>query len=97
MITNVVNGKRVRQYEADDFTAIISRYIDGLERQAADEDPWTLADMEMLQAKLEDAKVRTVARLRKAGYTWEAIGFNLKISAITAHKRYADKIKNLEV
>lgn len=97
MLTEYVDGKRVRTYEAEDFIVVIGRYIGNLEQRAAEEDPWTLGEMERLRNELDATIVRTVARLRKAGYTWDAIGFNLKISPQTAWKRYEPKIRDMEV
>jgi hypothetical protein len=97
MITEQVDGKRTRTYEAEDFIAVIGRHIGSLETLAATEDPWTLSEMQRLQDELAAAQLRTVKRLRDAGYTWETIGFSLGISAITAHKRYAAKIAALAV
>lgn len=97
MITEVVDGKRTRTYEAEDFIGVIDRHIGSLEDLAAAEDPWTLAEMQRLQDKLAAAQLRTVARLRAAGYTWDAIGFNFQLNAVQAHKRFAAKIKNIEV
>jgi hypothetical protein len=97
VITEVIDGKRHRTYEAEDFITVIDRYIDNLEARAAEEDPWTLAEMQRLQDKLAAAQLRTAARLRTAGYTWEAIGFNFGLNAVQAHKRFAAKIKDIEV
>lgn len=96
MITEQVNGKRTRTYEAEDFISVIGRHITSLETLAGAEDPWAAGEMLQLREKLDAAIVRTVARLRKAGYTWKDIGLNQGISAITAHKRYASKIEALD-
>lgn len=72
----------------EEMVAGVSRQIDGLERRARNEDPWMVADMLALAAKLEAAAVRTVGDLRDRGYTWNDIGLSLGISALTAYKRY---------
>jgi hypothetical protein len=92
MITQSVKGKRTRTYEAEDFVAVIGRHIGSLEELAAEEDPWTVAEMLRLAGELEAAAVRTVKRLRDTGYTWETIGTSLGISAGTAQVRYSRKI-----
>lgn len=78
--------------ETEKMVTSIDRRLRDLEKLARDEDPWTLAEMIRLRNELDAMTVRTVARLRQVGYTWDAIGYNLKISGVTAHKRYARKI-----
>ena len=95
MITNVVDGKRVREYEAEDFVKVIGRHISSLEKLAADTDPWVVADMIRLQGELEAATLRTVKKMRDNGYTWHDIGLSLGLNAIQTHKKFAHKIQAL--
>lgn len=94
MITEQVNGKRTRTYEAEDFIAVIGRHIGSLETLAAVEDPWVVADMVRLQAELEAATVRTVRRMREAGYTWTDIGLNLGLDGIQTRNKFIRKIES---
>lgn len=88
--------------DTEEVVGGVKRQIRSLERRAAEEDPWVIQEMLDLAAELEAAALRTVARLRavdpstgKPAYTWDAIGFSLGITAITAHKRYAAKVAAL--
>jgi hypothetical protein len=80
MITQSVKGKRTRTYEAEDFVAVIGRHIGSLEELAAEEDPWTVAEMLRLAGELEAAAVRTVKRLRDTGS-----GSDSMMPSLTSH------------
>lgn len=92
MITEQVNGKRTRTYEAEDFIGVIGRHITSLEKLAADEDPWTVPEMIQLRDEMDKAILRTVKRLRDNGYTWNDIGVGLGLNAIQTHKKFAHKL-----
>lgn len=81
-----------RAKETEECVSGIRRQIRAFEKRAADEDPWTVEEMINLRAELAAVEVRTVARLRHVGYTWNDIGLSIGVSAITAHKRYSHKI-----
>ncbi len=70
----------------------IRRSLRALERHAAEDDPWVLAEMVQLQVELHRVERRTVATFRDRGYTWQDIGGALGISVKTAHKRYASHL-----
>lgn len=74
----------------------VRRQIKALEARAAVEDPWVMAEMLGLARELEEASVRTVAALRKAGYTWSGIGYDLGLSRQATFNRFARKIKEME-
>lgn len=90
MTVKVKAPKRTK--DTEEVVSGVARQIRSLEARAADEDPWTVAEMLRLRDDLDAAAVRTVGRLRDTGYTWNDIGLSLGITAMTAWKRYAAKI-----
>lgn len=81
----------------EEMIAGIRRQIKALEARARDEDPWVMAEMLGLAGELEDAATRTVGALRKAGYTWHDIGFELGLSRQATFNRFKHKIGKREV
>lgn len=85
-----------RERETEEVIKSIRRQIQhSLEPRVAEEDPWGLAEVIALRNELDAVAIRTVKRLRTAGYTWSAIGYSLGVSADRALQRYSHKIENL--
>jgi hypothetical protein len=80
--------------ETEELIAGIRRQVIGLEQRAAEDDPWVMAEMVNLSDELRFASVRVVAALRRAGYTWSAIGFELGLTRQAAFERYGKTIKH---
>lgn len=80
-----------RERETDEVIQSIRRQVRSLEGKVAEEDPWALAEVVALRDELDAIATRTVNRLRAAGYTWNDIGLNLRISGKTAQMRYSRK------
>jgi hypothetical protein len=80
-----------REKTPEEMIGAAERMIRAIETRAAGEDPWMAADMLRLSGELEEATVRTVARLRARGYLWDDIGFSFGITGTTAVKRWAAK------
>ena len=68
----------------------VRRHLRSLETRGAGEDPWVSAEMFTIAVEAETAAMHVVTQLRKAGYTWEAIGFAMtpRVTGRTMRKRY---------
>lgn len=84
---------RPERKDIEETVAGLHRQIRAVEKRAAEEDPWVLAEMLKAADELQDASVRVVKALRDAGYTWDSIAQELGITRGGACNRFAAKIK----
>jgi hypothetical protein len=94
-------AKPKREKTSEEMVEGVVRQIAGLERRAAGEDPWMVADMLGLAEELKAAAVRVIAAYRypdAAGapaYRWADIAFSLGITPETAIKRYKKEVDKI--
>jgi len=86
-------AKRVKTPE--ETVAGLRRQLTAMERRAEEEDPWVLGQLVAMRDELNASVIRVVTALRRRGYRWEDIAYDLRyadgrqMTTDAAIKRYA--------